>query len=385
MRGRLRGSLAGKLLAAQLLVILAGSATLALVAIGIAPGLFRSHVRRALGVVSDTVSQHLDQAFDDAILVALGIAILAAVVAAIAVSWFLSLRLVSPIRTLAAAAQRIAQGAYGARVPVRGSDELAVLAAAFNDMAGSLESGERRRRELIADVAHELRTPLATLEGYAEGLADGVIPADAEAWRVLRTETRRLGRLVEDLNEVSQAEERQLDLRIAGTDPGALVAAAARAAAPAYAAKGVRLETRIDERLGRIAADPDRIGEVLGNLLDNALRHTPSGGRVELGAARRGDAVELAVADSGEGIPPELLERVFERFYRVDRARARSSGGSGLGLAIARAVVEAHGGRMHAESEGPGRGARLVFTIPLEGAPGVGLQRPGRAGTGGGA
>ncbi len=364
---RLRRSLAGKLLAAQLLVVLAGAATLAIVALAIAPGLFRAHVRDALGTVSDTVSGHLDQAFGDAVLIALAIAVVTAVVAAIAVSWFLSLRIVAPVRALAAAAQRVAQGAYGARVPTRGSDELAVLGAAFNEMAASLESAERRRRELVADVAHELRTPVATLEGYVEGLADGVVPADEEVWSVLRAETRRLARLVEDLSKVSRAEERQLDLRIAPAEPAALVEAATQAAAPGYAVKGVALEARVAPRLGKVAVDPDRIGEVLANLLDNALRHTPAGGRVELAASRHGGSVELAVADSGEGIALEHLERVFERFYRVDSARSRASGGSGIGLAITRAIVEAHGGRIRAESDGPGRGARFSFTIPVVG------------------
>ena len=368
IRGRLRRSLAGKLLVAQMLVILAGSVTLLLVALAVAPGLFRSHVRNAVGVVPEAISAHLDEAFDSAVLVSLGIAVGAAVVTAVAVSWFLSLRIVAPLRSLASAAQQIARGAYGARVAARGTDELATLAAAFNDMAASLDSAERKRRELLADVSHELRTPLATLEGYVEALADGVLPADEETWTVLRAETSRLGRLIEDLRKVSRAEERQLDLRVAPTPPAALVDAAFQAAAPAYTAKGVCLESRVEPRLPPLPVDADRIGEVLANLLENALRHTPPEGRVEVAATRAGTAVELAVSDTGEGILPEHLERVFERFYRVDRARARTSGGSGIGLAIARAIVEAHGGRIRAESDGPGRGARFVVSLPVGGA-----------------
>ncbi len=365
MRARLRGSLAGKLLVAQLLVILAGSATLLLVALAVAPGLFREHVREAVGVVPDAISTHLDEAFDSAVLVSLGIAVGAAVVTAVAVSWFLSIRIVAPLRSLASAAQQIARGAYGARVAMRGSDELSTLASAFNEMAASLDSAERKRRELLADVAHELRTPLATLEGYVEALADGVLPADAQSWAVLRAETSRLERLIEDLSKVSRAEERQLDLRVAPTSPAALVEAAVQGAAPGYAAKGVSLETRVAQRLPPVQVDSDRLGEVLANLLENALRHTPSGGRVEVAAAHDGATVELIVSDSGEGIPPEHLERVFERFHRVDPARARASGGSGIGLSIARAIVEAHGGRIRAESEGTGRGARFVVALPV--------------------
>lgn len=364
---RIRRSMAAKLFIAQLLVIVAGAATLALVAVALAPGLFRSHVRDALGIVSDDVARHLDEAFDDAVFVALGVAIAAAVVAAVGVSLFLSLRIVRPIRALAEAAQRVARGVYSARAQVTGTDELATLGSAFNTMAASLESTERRRRELLADLAHELRTPLATVEGYVEGLADGVVPPTPETWRVIQTETRRLARLVDDLQKVSRTEERQVDLRVAATDPGALVEAAIRGAAPAYAAKGVLLEARVDRPLPSIEVDSDRMGEVLANLLENALRHTPTGGRVEVGVSRRGGAVELAVADTGEGIAPEHLERIFERFYRADPARTRTDGGSGIGLTIGRAIVTAHGGTIRAESHGAS-GARLVIALPIAAA-----------------
>ena len=363
MRIRLRRSLAARLLLAQLLVIVAGSATLALVALAIAPGIFHDHIRSSGGVIPDDVARHVDKAFGAAVLIALAVAIGAAFLTALAVSTFISLRIVKPIRALAEAAERIAKGAYAARVPATGSDEIAVLGSAFNEMATALESAERKRRELVTDVAHELRTPLATVEGSLEGLADGVVPADPEIWSLLRAETGRLRRLVDDLAKVSRAEERQLDLCSTPTKPGLLVAAAVQAASPAYAAKGVALETKLDRRLPSVDVDPDRIAEVLANLLDNALRHTPTGGRVEVVAAGRGKQVELVVADTGEGIAPEHLDRVFERFYRVDRARSRDQGGSGIGLAIARALVEAHGGQLWAESSGPGLGARFVCRL----------------------
>ena len=365
MPTRLRQSLAARLLLAQLLVIVAGSATLALVALAIAPGIFHDHVRRSGVIVPEDMIRHLDQAFGAAVLIALGVAIGAALIAALAVSTFLSLRIVRPIRALAEAAERIAKGAYAARVPAAGSDEIAVLGGAFNEMATTLESAEQKRRELLTDVAHELRTPLATVEGYLEGLADGVVTPNGTTWSLLLAETGRLRRLVDDLAKVSRAEERQLDLRRAPSSPGRLVAAAVQAAAPGYAAKGVTLGTKLDRRLPSIDVDPDRIAEVLANLLDNALRHTPTGGRVEVGtAAAPGKQVELVVADTGEGIAPEHLERVFERFFRADPARTRTTGGSGIGLAISRAIAEAHGGHVHAESDGVGQGARFVITMP---------------------
>ncbi|MEX2645893.1 MAG: ATP-binding protein [Gaiellaceae bacterium] len=361
---RLRRSLAAKLLAGQLLVIVAGSLTLALVALAVAPGFFHEHVRDALGLVPEDVSRHLDEAFEDSVLLALAVAVGAALLAAGAVSVLLAVRIVRPVRALAAASRRLARGGYGERVPVSGSDELAVLASAFNEMAASLESSERRRRELLSDVAHELRTPLATIEGYLEGIEAGVVVATQETLRLLRSEAARLRRLADDLAKVSRAEERQLDLRPAPVKPAALVEAAALAAEPRYAAKGVALGANAEGHLPEIEVDLDRIGEVLANLLENALRHTPPGGRVDVSVSRRGDEVEIAVSDTGEGLEREHLERVFERFYRADPARSRARGGSGIGLAIARAIVEAHGGRIRAESEGPGRGARFLVTLP---------------------
>jgi two-component system, OmpR family, sensor histidine kinase BaeS len=313
--------------------------------------------------------------------VALAIATIAALAAAVVASWLPAQRLTRPIRILGDAAERIGSGGYQARVPVAANgDELAALGRAFNQMAGALEATERHRRALLADLAHELRTPLATLEAYVEGLADGVVAADQEAWTVLQAELVRLRRLTEDLTAVSRAEEHRLDLRPRPVDPAVLVTRAIQAAEPAFAAKGVALQAKADQGLPQVGVDPDRLGEVLANLLANALRHTPTGGRVEVTAVGRGDEVEVAVTDNGEGIPPDLLERVFERFFRVDPARTRNSGGGGgLGLTISRAIVEAHGGRMWAESPGRGRGARFVVRLPAisTGAGGRLAQRAG--------
>jgi signal transduction histidine kinase len=354
---------------AQALVILAGAATLALVAFAVAPGIFHSHVTRQVGNLSASARDHIDQAFADAVLVALGLAIAAALLAAVAVSAFLAIRMTRPLRALGDATRRIAGGNYSARVPVQGPDELADLAATFNEMAGALDVSERRRRALLSDVAHELRTPLATLEGYVEGLADGAIAAEPETWEVLGRETRRMHRLVEDLSKVSKAEERQLDLRPLLVAPTSLIETAVLAAGPAFAQKGVRLSVSANADLPDIDVDVDRLGEVLSNLLANALRHTPAGGEVQICARKRGDEVEIAVTDTGDGIAPEHLGRVFERFYRTDPARTREAGGSGIGLTIAKAIVEALGGRIHAESDGPGKGARFVIILRARTSP----------------
>jgi two-component system sensor histidine kinase BaeS len=360
-----RRSLTWKLLAAQLAVIVAGSATLALVALSMGPSIFHRHVRDALGFVPPAVMQHLDDAFGQALWLSLAVGIAAATVTAATVSWVVAIRIVRPVRDLAAAARDVSRGNYSGRVDVGGSDEVTVLGRAFNEMAASLSSAEERRRQLLSDVAHELRTPLATIDAYLEGLADGVVEPGPETWKLLRSETGRLGRLTEDVARVSRAEERQLDLRLQRIAAGSLLERAAQAAAPAFAAKGVRLETTFGGGRLDVEVDVDRLGEVLANLLENALRHTPVGGTVTVDARRDVRDVLLSVADSGEGLASETLERVFERFYRVDRARSRNQGGTGIGLAIARALVEAHGGALWAESPGLGGGSRFVCRLPV--------------------
>ena len=362
-----RRSLTWKLLAAQLAVIVAGSATLALVALSIGPSIFHRHVQDALGFVPPAVMQHLDTAFGEALWFSLAVGIAAATATAAALSWIVSTRIVLPISDLAAAARTISRGNYEARVDVAGSDEVTVLGRAFNEMAASLSSAEERRRRLLSDVAHELRTPLATIDAYLEGLADGVVEPTAETWKLLRNETHRLDRLTEDVTKVSRAEERQLDLQLRRVAVRQLLERAANAVRPAFAARDVVLEISGDDGSLHVDVDVDRLGEVLGNVLDNALRHTPRGGSVTLSARRESDDALLTVADTGEGLASDDLDRIFERFYRVDRARSREQGGSGIGLAITRAIVEAHGGQLWAESPGPGLGSRFVCRLPAAG------------------
>ncbi len=360
----MRRSLTAKLLAAQLAVIIAGSATLALVALLLGPSLFHRHIRDALGYVPPTVLHHLDQAFGESLALSLGLGIAAAAATAAAIGWLVSNRIVRPVHALAGAAQQVSRGDYQARVRIVGDDELTVLARSFNEMAGSLASAEERRRRLLADVAHELRTPLATIDAYLEGLADGVVQPQPETWQLLRRESARLNRLSDDIARVSRAEERQLDLQLERVRSQQLIEAAARAAAPGSADKGVELVVKPEHGAPMVAVDRDRIAEVLANLLENALRHTPAGGSVTVAATRDGDSAVLSVTDTGEGLDPRELEQIFERFYRTDSARSRDRGGSGIGLTISRALVEAHGGTLLAESDGPGKGSRFVCRLP---------------------
>ena len=260
-------------------------------------------------------------------------------------------------------ARRVAAGHYAERVPVDEPAELGELAATFNEMAGSLESTERRRLQLVGDVAHELRTPLTTLDGYLEGLEDGVIAPSPETWRLLRTETVRLTRMVNDLSELWRAEARQLEMRLADVDVARVVAEVAEGFAPAASMRGITVE--VDARGETVArADRDRLAQVVANYLSNAIRHAPDGTAIQVRAHRGGDRVRVGVTDHGTGLAPEQLDAVFERFYRVDPARSRAGGGSGIGLAIARALADAMGGRAWAESDGLGTGATFVVELP---------------------
>lgn len=365
MRRRLSSSLTIKLLAGQILVVIAGAGVLLLVAVAIGPGLFHHHIQDALGYVPPGVQRHLNMAYNDATLISLGVAVGAAILLAFVLSALIAARVVRPVRALAGAAGAIARGAHHARVPERSSDELGQLAHSFNEMAASLERAENVRRQLLADVAHELRNPLATIESYVEALSEGVLPPDQENWRALRGETARLQRLVNDLQEVSRAEAHQLELSRTRVDVDTVIRDAVRAAAPAFSTKGVALMQEPLARSPIVDVDRERLAEVLANLLANALRHTPVGGEVRVSGGEEAHLAAITVKDSGEGIAPEHLERVFERFFRADPARSRSSGGTGIGLAIVRAIVEAHGGTVTAASGGLGLGASFTIRLPI--------------------
>jgi signal transduction histidine kinase len=266
---------------------------------------------------------------------------------------------------LAAAAADIADGHTTVRVAPPGlGGEFDTLATAFNTMAARLETVEATRRRLLADLGHELRTPLATIEAYLDAAEDGIAVDDEDTWSVLRAQTARLRRLTEDIAAVSRAEEQRFDLHPVRISPTSLVHTAVAAARPAYTAKAVTLTVDAGSGVPDIDADPERLGQVLANLLDNALRHTPSGGRVTVTTRTDPAGVGISVTDTGEGVPAEHLPHLFERLYRADTARDRGHGGSGIGLAVVRALVHAHNGRVTADSRGPGAGATFTITLP---------------------
>ncbi|WP_322800712.1 sensor histidine kinase [Thermoflexus sp.] len=272
-------------------------------------------------------------------------------------------RLVRPLRALQQAARRIAAGDLRAQIPAQEAGELGEVAQAFNRMAEALARAEQQRRQMLADIAHELRTPLGILQGHLEALIDGVLPLELEQIAQIHDEVRHLARLVEDLRLLTLAEAGQLRLDREMVDLKRLIEETVDGIALQAAEKGLHLEVEVPAELPPILADPTRIRQVLMNLLTNAVRYTPSGGQIVVRAQDLGDGVRVSVRDTGIGIAPEDLPHVFDRFYRAERSRSRADGGSGLGLAIARHLIEAHGGRIGVEST-PGEGTCFFFTLP---------------------
>ena len=362
-----------RLFAAMALVVLAGAGTVLIVALLVAPRIFHAHLRMALGDIPPATQKHVDEAFTSAILVSLGTAVAVALATALTVTWLVSRRIATPVADLAAAVAQLAAGQYHTRVPRPAlGPEFTALTDGFNTMAARLAGTEHIRQRLLADLAHELRTPLASVEATVEAVADGVLSADDATWSTLRDQTRRLGRLVEDIAAVSHAEERSLHLDLRSLALHDVAATAAAAVQARYAAKDVTLTVTLDPASPTVHADPDRLAEAVGNLLDNALRHTPSGGTVTVtthhGTRFGRGTGHLTVIDTGEGFVPAEADHLFERFYRTDAARTRTTAGSGsgIGLTITRAIINAHHGTVHAHSDGPGRGARFEFTLPTD-------------------
>ena len=277
-----------------------------------------------------------------------------------------SRRIVAPIHKLSEASQHIAEGNYEKRVDVNGSDEIGQLAMRFNQMASQLEEVESMRRKLIGDVTHELRTPLTSIKGYMEGLVDGVLPANAETFEQIHHEADRLSRLVDDLQELSRVEAKAYSLDLHPVKVSNLVQTTVKRLSPQATAKRITLRSSLPADLEPILADEDRVTQVLVNLAANAIQYTPEDGEVLISASRHADEIYISVKDSGIGIPPEHIANLFTRFYRVDKSRSRNAGGgSGIGLTIARHLVEAHGGRIWAESAGEGQGSTFTFSMKM--------------------
>ncbi len=295
---------------------------------------------------------------------ALLLAALAAGAVGLILSVALSRRILKPVEALTGAARRMAAGDLDQRVTAVGRDEIAELARAFNAMAERRATAERLRRDLVSDVAHELRSPLTNLRCQLEALQDGLVPASPEVLDSLHEEARLLETLIDDLQDLALAEAGQLELECVPLDLAREVERAVRAFRPRAEELGLTIETACTDELPPVRADVRRLAQILRNLLSNAITYTPSGGVIRVAARPAPDGVEVTVADSGPGIPAEHLPFLFERFYRTDASRSRQTGGAGLGLAIVKQLAAAHGGRVWVESE-VGRGALFGLSLPV--------------------
>ncbi|HET9906207.1 MAG TPA: ATP-binding protein [Anaerolineales bacterium] len=375
MNAYLQRHLGTKLFLSYLAIILVGVVVLILASQFVLPAAFDRHMNGMMGnggmpngmmgQTNGSMSQlYIDfrASFNEALIYAA----FAAMSAAILLSFLFSRNVIAAVQSMSLATQRIAEGRYEERVQVNGEDELAQLAARFNQMAEKLSQVESMRRRLIGDVSHELRTPLTAIKGSMEGLIDGVLPANDETYQQIHAEADRLNRLVDDLQELSRVESRAYELDIRPLDVSALVQTVIKRLAAKAQAKHISLNLELDPDLPPALTNEDRAIQVLTNLTGNALQYTHEGGNVTIFARHVNNEIQISVHDTGIGISAEHLSRIFDRFYRVDKSRSRQSGGgSGIGLTIARALVEAHGGRIWAESAGEEQGSTFTFTLPV--------------------
>jgi signal transduction histidine kinase len=278
----------------------------------------------------------------------------------------LSRTLTRPIRELTDATQAIAAGDLALQVPIRSRDELGKLAGSFNRMSSELARSSNLRRQMTADIAHELRTPISVILGHAEAVHDGVLPPSLETFEIVRDEAGRLDKLIEDLRTLSRADAGELPLERQLVSPAKLLTKVRAVNQHRAGQKKIALKTQVAPDRPQVSVDPDRMMQVLCNLLDNALHFVPEGGEIILSAREVEETLEIGVEDNGPGVAPDDLERIFDRFYRSDPSRQRDDGGSGLGLAIARSIVEKHGGRIWAESPG-GKGTKILIRLPIPG------------------
>ncbi|MBI2305627.1 MAG: HAMP domain-containing protein [Chloroflexi bacterium] len=284
--------------------------------------------------------------------------------AAVLLGLLLTRYITRPLTRVTAAAQAIARGDLSQRVTVSSGDEIGELGAAFNAMAETLAMNEKQRRQMVADIAHELRTPLSIIQGNLEAMVDGFVPPNREQLSSLHQESQFLSRLVSDLRELSLMEAGQLKMEKSSTDLGTVIQRSVEKVSLQGASKNISLEIDMPPLLAPVLADAHRLEQVLGNLLDNALRHTPSGGKISLKVNTEGRNHVVSISDTGHGIAAADLPFVFDRFYRADKSRSRATGGSGIGLAVVKQLVQAHGGKVWVESQ-EGKGSTFYFSLPL--------------------
>jgi signal transduction histidine kinase len=337
------------------------SAAVGLIILAVGVAVVGADVFTALMVEAGDSADHARAMYDESVTVVVLVAVILAAIASVGLAIVLARMLAQPLAHIGTAARRVAEGDYAARVPREGPEELASLADSFNQMAASLERQEAMRRDFIANAAHELRTPLTNLQGYLEALRDGVIVADRATYESLWDEAERLVRLSRSLDALAEGDAAIAPPALVELDLAAAVRTAVELAQPVFDRAGLTVEQQVPEHLPA-RANPDHLAQVLANLLSNAARYTPRGGAVTVRAERRAADLLVSITNTGDGIPPEDIERIFERFYRVEKSRDRARGGAGIGLAIVKQLVEAAGGHVGAESGG-GR-TRVWFSLP---------------------
>ena len=358
--------LAARLVLSHVLVAVLGGLATFLVVRTLTPALFDQMMGGQGPMMGQGNGGALRGQVADAVTQALVIGVLIGIAAATVFGIFAAQRLVRPLRQLGDTTREIAAGNYDVHVARPQEHELALLADDVNTLGRTLAETESRRVRLLGELAHEMRTPLTVIEGSVEGMIDGVLPVGPERLGLVSDEVRRLRRLSDDLSSLSRAEEGRLGLRLAAADLRTVVTSAAERLRPQADDAGVELLIRMPVTPVAVAVDSDRFAQVVTNLVGNALRATDAGGRIEVEVSTDGETASVTVADNGEGLAPEDLERVFERFYRVpDRRRGGADTGSGIGLTIARGIVQAHGGTLDARSPGRGRGATFTARLPL--------------------
>ena len=351
----------GRGIATRIALAALASAALGMTILAVGVTVVGADIFRALMVEAGDSADHAQAMYDESVTTVVIAAVVVAAVASVVLAVILARMLAHPLAEVGGAARRIAEGDYAARVPRGGPEELTSLADSFNQMASSLERQEVMRRDFIANAAHELRTPLTNLQGYLEALRDGVITADRATYESLWDEAERLVRLSHSLDALAEGDAATSSPILVDLDLAAAIRAALDLAGPTLDRAGLQLIVEVPDRLAA-RANPDHLAQVLGNLLSNAARYTPAGGTVTVRAERRPADLLVSVANTGEGIPAEDLDRVFERFYRVEKSRDRALGGAGIGLAVVKQLVEAEGGQVGAESRAGL--TRVWFSLP---------------------
>jgi two-component system sensor histidine kinase BaeS len=356
-----------QLLLGQSILIGVAGITLIGTALLLAPPIFLRHMREA-GIDTTIAQKHISDAFTGAVTISLAIAVASALVIAGIIAWYMMRRITQPLERLTLWAEALAAGMSSPEAELLGSTpEIDRLATALTGMASELSEIQEEQARMLRDLAHELRTPIATIGALVDGIEDGVVVGNAHSWNTIRDQLSRLNRLSHDVRDVSQSYDQSLSTLKAPVDPLEIGGSAISAWSRRYDSKGVHLEMQIEGTIPTINVDPIRVGQILSNILENALRHTPNSGSVILVIAHTDRAVSFTIRDTGEGIAPHQLPYIFDRLYRGDNARRSGDAGSGLGLTIARKIAESHGSSLTATSEGLGRGSTFSLTLPLLG------------------